>query len=578
MNFNFFKPKSSKKEEIATNSVAEILVQQKEVFKSIDVPVKQNNPDPLNSYSYTDGYSGGWRPVYTYSFDGEKTPGELGNPINLVPDFNSLRLRAYEAELKSDVVKIITGKFFKWVVGSGLKCQPQPQQITLSTEGINLPKEYWAKFRETTEARFNTYAESTDADYSQMENLHVRAAEAFETAFLGGDCLVVFRVDKNLRPNVQVIDGQHVCNPIMDAEQSKSFKESKNRIKHGVEIDAKGKHIAFWVRRDSLDFSLEWDRVEAIGEKSGCLMAFMIYGKKHRIDHARGIPIITPTLEKIDKLDRYTEASVSAAEERAKIPWFIEHNQHSDGENPFIDAVKVQNLGVTAKGNSWDLAEATRKEILITQAKTVTNMPVGSSIKALFSQAEFNYPVFFESIFMQLCASCDIPPEVALQKYSSNYSASRAAINGWGYIIGIYRKKHSDKFYKNFYKLWLYCEVLNSKVEAQGYLKAKNEDNCMVLEAYSNAVFLGANLPHIDPLKEIKAFRSMIGDKSKGEVPLIDLDQATEGLGNGDWREVFKKWSEQMEITKGEFDVPDPVVAPTTVVEKPTVKTKKDAT
>jgi capsid protein len=539
------------------------------VTKLPETAIDSKTESSPQSYNYTDGYSGGWRAVNSYRFDGEKTPGELGNPINLVPDFDSLRLRSYEAELKSDVVKIITGKFFKWVVGTGLKNQPQPQEKTLATEGI---ENDWAEFRETVEARFSTYVESKMADYSGMENFHVRAAESFETSFLGGDCLVVFRVDNNLNPNVQVIDGQHVTNPILTNEQSAALKLSKNRIKHGVELNSKNQHVAFWVRKDTDDFSLAWDRVAAYGEKSKCLMAFMIYGKKHRIDHVRGIPIITPILEKIDKLDRYTEASVSAAEERAKIPWFIEHNQHSDGSNPMIDVVKV-NRSSTPSQSSWDLAEATRKEILITQAKTVTNMPIGSKMSAIFSQAEFNYPVFFESIFMQLCASCDVPPEVALQKYSSNYSASRAAINGWGFIVGVYRKKHADKMYKNFYSFWLYCEVLKSKVKAPGYLKAKAEENHLVLEAYSNSVFLGANLPHIDPLKEVKAIRSMIGDKSKGEVPLIDLDQATEQLNNGDWREVYKKWTEQMKITGDEFEVKEKEE-----VMVDNSKSKKDAT
>jgi len=455
----------------------------------VDNPVQEKENDPLFSYGYTDGYSGGWRAVNSYKFDGEKTPGELGNPINLVPDFDSLRLRAHEADLKSDVIKIITGKFFKWVVGSGLKCQPQPKQIVLKTEGINLSKDFWANFRESTEARFNAYAETLTCDYSGMENLHAKASESFETSFLGGDSLIVLRVNEDLNPNVQVIDGQHVCNPILTGAQQEELKKSGNRIKHGIEIDAKNKHVAFWVRKDTVDFSLEWERIEAVGKNSGCLMAFMIYGKKHRIDHVRGISIITPILEKVDKLDRYTEASVAAAEERAKIPWFIEHNQHSDGSNPMIDVVKAKSINGGGK-NSWDLAETTRKEVLITQAKTVTNMPIGSSMKAIFSQAEFNYPVFFKAIFEQLCAACDIPPEVAMQLYSSNYSASRAAINGWGYIVGIYRKKHSDKFYKNFYNLWLYCEVLKSKTDAPGYLKAKEDNNIMTLEAYGNAVFL----------------------------------------------------------------------------------------
>jgi len=214
----------------------------KNPFSSKKLPIQVENPiqekenDPLFSYGYTDGYSGGWRPVNSYKFDGEKTPGELGNPINLVPDFDSLRLRAYEADLKSDVIKIITGKFFKWVVGSGLKCQPQPKQIVLKTEGIDLGKEFWANFRESTEARFNAYAETLTSDYSNMENLHEKASEAFNTSFLGGDCLVVFRVDKDLNPNVQVIDGQHLSNPILTSEQQESLRISKNRIKHGIEL------------------------------------------------------------------------------------------------------------------------------------------------------------------------------------------------------------------------------------------------------------------------------------------------------------------------------------------------------
>jgi len=524
--------------------------------------------DVFKSYNYTEGVLGGYVAINTHVYDGEKTPGELGNPINLIPNHNALRLRAYEAELKSDVVKIITGKFFKWVVGDGLKIQPQPNEATLKSEGI---EHDWIGFRNLVEARWKTFAESTLGDYSGMNNLHHKAAEAFDTSFLGGDCLVILRADDNLIPNVQVIDGQHLGSPVYDSKFWKEAKERGNRIKNGIEIDAKGKHVAFYVRKDNDSLIAEWERVVAIGENSGCLMAWMIYGKKHRIDHTRGITQIAPILEKIDKLDRFTEASVGAAEERAKVPWFFEHNQHSDGENPLIDTVKaVARGGDSSTKNSWELAEATRKEVYISQQKTVTNLPIGTTMKAIFSQAEINYDSFFKSIFVQLCASCDIPPEVALQEYNSNYSASRAAINGWGFIIDIYRKKHARKFYKPVYQFWLYLEVLKGNIDAPGYLKAKDENNFMVLEAYTEASFLGVNLPHIDPLKEVKAIRAMIGDRTKGEVPLISLDQATEQLNNGDFKEILKKYLEEMESTEGAFDIPEPIVT------EPD-KTKEDA-
>ena len=85
-----------------------------------------------------------WYPVTTKSFDGEKTPGEMGPAINLVPEYNGLRYRSYEAQLKSDVVKMITGKFFKWVIGNGLKLQSEPEETVLGMEGV---KEDFIKFR-----------------------------------------------------------------------------------------------------------------------------------------------------------------------------------------------------------------------------------------------------------------------------------------------------------------------------------------------------------------------------------------------------------------------------------------------
>jgi capsid protein len=143
----------------------------------------------------------------------------------------------------------------------------------------------------------------------------------------------------------------------------------------------------------------------------------------------------------------------------------------------------------------------------------------------------------------------EIPPEVALQKYNSNYSASRAAINGWEYIIKIYRKRFSDKYYQPFYNLWFYIHVLKGKVQAPKYLDAKAAGNDEIIEAYSAARFTGVNMPMIDPKKEADAMRIMLGlgDQS----PLATHEQVVEKLGNGDWESNMAKIEDENEILRG---------------------------
>lgn len=482
----------------------------------------------------------GYIPVFTKSFNGEKTAGELGLPIALIPDFRGLRLRAYEASLTSDVIKIITGKFFKWVIGSGLKLQAEPNEEVLRLEGINVELD---GFKSNLEAYFQLYASNNCSDYSGMCNLHDNAAKSFESAFIGGDSLVVLRINDDNNVTVQVIDGQHLVTPIIGGNFTKAANDRGNIILHGIEINPEGKHVAFYVNkmRKQGVYEAEYERIEAYGKKTGCLMAWVVYGLKHRIDHQRGIPAISSIIEKVQKLDRYTEASVASAEERAKVPWTIEHDNSSTGENPLIQ--KIRNINVPSTDSFFDLAGKMAKTITTTEEKEVYNLPIGASFKAMASDSEINYEPFFKAIFMQLCAAVDIPPEVALQQYNSNYSASRAAINGWDYVVKIYREKHARNFYQNVYNLWLYVHVLKDKVKAPGYLRAKQDENMYVIQAYNNARFTGSNMPHIDPLKEVNAVRAMLGDET---TALMSLEQASEQLNLGDWNQNYNKFKTEI--------------------------------
>jgi capsid protein len=542
-------------------------LQEKFVTKT-DEPVEQEpSRETKNWYG---GFAGngsvysntGPVPIINGVYNGEKNAGALGNPMNLFPDYRALRFRAYEASLTNPIIKIITSKFFKWVVGNGLKLQSEPLERLLNLEKV---KENFTDFTQNVEEYWDRWVKSKQSDFSGMGSAHQNAQNNFSGKFIGGDVLTIVRVDKKTyNVTTQIIDGQHINTPTLENSFMQGATDRGNVIIDGVEIDKSGKHIAFYVKKSAINSKdttgligniPSYERIEAYEPKTGCLMAWMSYGIKHRIDHVRGIPEISAILEPVTVLERYTNATVATAEQRASVVHVLQHGKTSTGESHLVTNIRQRN-GIDGLDGGL-LGEAAAKQIAITENIQVHNLPVDSELKTVASNSEINYDPFFRSMFVQFCAAADIPPEVAMQQYNSNYSASRAAINAWGYIVDIHRKRLVEDFYQPVYNVWLYVHILKNKVEANGYIEAKEKGNMDVVEAYSNAKFTGINMPHIDPVKEMNAIRLAMGTDA-ANVPLISHEQATEAAGFGDWASNVKKLAEEQKTVDSLGIVPEP--------------------
>jgi len=274
--------------------------------------------------------------------------------------------------------------------------------------------------------------------------------------------------------------------------------------------------------------------------------AFLVYGLKYRIHNNRGIPLMSTSLETLKKLDRYKEAAVGAAEERAKIAYFIEHGNNSTGENPLGQQLKAS-LALDNKNldPEQDPSQVANKIATSTQ-KQVFNMPQDSSIKSLASKSEQSFKDFYMVNINMICAALGIPPEVALSKYDSNFSASRAALKDWEHSLLVARENFSFQFYQKVYSFWFGNEVLQGRISAPGYFEALLEGNTEVVLAYENARFTGANVPHIDPLKEVQAERAKLGSEG-AHLPLTTAEAATESLNGGDYQTNQRQFVEEVE-------------------------------
>jgi capsid protein len=509
------------------------------LFGSTKTESKQLGPQQTEVISAPESKSlyGAWHPIINRRWDGEKTPGELGAVSRNLADHVRLRYRSYDAADKIDTVKTITGKYFKYIVGSGLKLNAQPNKVVLGLEGIN---ENYDDFIKHVEARFNVWANSKFCSQDKQKDLHDLASNGFSTAFLGGDVLVICRLTKH-GLTVQVVDGEHVQTPYFENDYLNQVKERGNFCTHGIEHDVNGEHVGYFVKsKSNTDQFAKFEYIKAKGEKTGRVFAWMVYGSKQRADHHRGIPAISSILEKVNKLDRYTEAAVGKAEEAANVIMAIKHSADSTGENPFQKVMQKKlnaGDGEPAK-SSYDLADGLANRITQTTSKTAVNLPIGSELSSYDTDIESSFGDFHGAIFDGICASMDMPPEVALMKYNSNYSASRAAIGAWQYVTDITRDNYSKNFYKRIYSLWLEIEILNNRINAPGFIAALNKNDIMTIEAYSTCRFIGKKMPHIDPLKEVKAARAILGDE---KTPLASYERVTEDLNLGEFDENYAK-------------------------------------
>jgi capsid protein len=471
-------------------------------------------------------YNGNAPIITNEPYNGEKNAGELGAVKNYIPDFQTLSARSWQAYTESEIAQLIIHNFLLWTIGTGLKFKAEPSREILDEEKIKVDLPAFIK---TAESRFNLHLDSKRSTSTRMRTFNQLTYQAKKHAIVGGDVLVVLDYgrpkDLNKSVSARLIDGYYVQSPVNNVNPNNS-----NKIYNGVEINDYGEAVAYWVRLDNL----QCVRVEAY-TKTGTLQAFMVYGLDYRTDTFRGMPLLSAVLETMKKLDRYKEATVGSAEERAKITWFVEHAQYSTGEDPVSKLKAAAGHGVDpgTERITNELLKTTASNIRYTTGKQTLNMPIGATLKSLDAKNELYFRDFYNTNFEILCAAIGIPPEVALNKYTSSFSSSRGANKNWEHKILFEREKIDLELYQPFFNYWLEMEVYSGRIELPGYVVAKYTDDYLLLEAYQKCRFIGAKMPFIDPLKEVQAARAKLGDQS---TPLATYEQVTEELNGGDWQ------------------------------------------
>src|SRR5690606_827175 len=270
--------------------------------------------------------SGIYQEPINYAYhDGEKYPGGFGRTDILLTDYWTLRLRSDELFRKNLYARGLIRRLITSEINTGLTLESFPDEEILGVEEDSLTE--WS---EGVEARFGIWSKNPKiVDFRERRTFQQLQEDVRLEALVGGDVLVIMRQHPLTKlPQVQLVNGARVQTPFGGVPPSVP---AGSEICDGVEIDANGRHVAFYVQKKD---GFENERIPAYGPRTGRKMAWLVYGTDRRMNDVRGEPILSLIMQSMKEVDRFRDAALRKAVINSIVAMSVEKGEDKPGTMP----------------------------------------------------------------------------------------------------------------------------------------------------------------------------------------------------------------------------------------------------
>lgn len=437
-------------------------------------------------------------------FDGEKFLGGFGVTQLQLTDYWTLRQRSYQLFNDNLYARGLIRRLITNEINTGLTPEASPE-----AEILGMSEDTLADWSESTENLFNIWGKNPDVcDWRKEDTFGAIQRKARQEALVSGDVLVVMRRNTKTRlPQVQLISGDKVRTPLIS--QSKIRKG--HEVRHGVELDRKGRVVAYWVRQDD-DKSgsvAEVKRMPAFGERSGRRLAWLVFGTDKRLDDVRGQPILSLILQSLKEIDRFRDSAQRKAVINSTVAMFIEKTEDKLGSIP-IGGGAVRHDQITSTDS--DGGQRIHNFDTLGPGMILEDLQVGEKPHAFESAtADIGFGDFEEAIISGISWANEVPPEILKLAFSNNYSASQAAINEFKIYLNKVWSDWGETFCTPIYTEWLLANVLQGKITASRLLEAwRNSALYEIFGAWTSVIWYGSIKPSTDMLKAAKGSQLLL--------------------------------------------------------------------
>jgi len=465
-----------------------------------------SRPNMLDKSKPTTTAQNSAAPARFSTFTGDKFFRGFGATNVFTLDYWTLRARSVQLFHENQYARGLIRRLVTAEINTGLLLEAMPDGDLLGMDRVAVTT--WA---EKTESLFNIWATNPKlCDYYHQKTYAQLQKSKRETALVSGDVLTIMRREPVTGlPQIQLVPGERVQNPFGVKLRAGS------RIVQGVELDAIGRHIAYWVRGAAAGPGrpLTHKRIPAWGEKSGRRLAWLSYGTERRLDDVRGVPILSLFLQSLKDIDRIRDAVLRKAMVNSYLAMFVTKEHPTMGTNPMGGGANLRtDTTVTEVNADGQTQDRTFKVGEFDPGLIIDELAVGEKIEAHTTAAtDINYGPFETAIISSFAWANEVSPGILMLAFDRSYSASQAEQTEFNNYLNKARAGEADDFLNPIYKDVLISLTLRGDVDAPGLLEAWRDPRQFVtLGAWLGAAWTGMIKPSVNLLKDVMAHVLMV--------------------------------------------------------------------
>lgn len=444
------------------------------------------------------------------------------------------------------------------VIGEGLKLETFIDKTLL--KGVSESR--IAKIQETIESYWKTWSQSPEmCDFYGQNSLGGIESIALKAVVSEGDGLLNVKIVKDgsmYYPQIQWIDGLYVATP--------PDKYGQKNIVNGVEIDDKGRDVAYWVKESKgNDLNITYKRCKAKSHSRDYNQFTLIRFNEIQQGLLRGRSLLTAAKELLIQSNRFIESEVTKAVLQASFTMFITKEKDVIADPNTSVTSEFENAAREANSEDRQIEESDEEDRAVTvRPGAVNELNPGEGIVTSETKAPtaaFNE--FINTVLTLVGMSVNIPYEKLKKVYNSNYSASQASIQEASIGFNAYRRDFATKFMRPIYIAFVDTLVLQGLIDCPEY-----ETNIFARNAWRGSIWYGSPMLNIDPVKNIKTSIMSVN------AGLSTKEQETRKLNGGDYQSNIKRRAQEVKY-ENKMMPEDTKVESTKVEENPKDPTTK---
>jgi len=507
-------------------------------------------------------------------FTGETNPNDLPEIKELVLYYDALRLRSWQFILKNHIANLIVTKRINWLIGSGLLFNSKPSDKPfIDSFGKEKGKTKHRQFIRDIEYQYRNFINTKDVDYTKSSTLHEMARQIDYNASGDGDVLLIMRVE-NGYPNIQVISGQNVVDPVLSSiELTKG-----HTLNEGVETNKKGEVVAYHVyvnannsnsaftpNPDTENFGTH--RIPVYFKGTNQKKAWLYRASDlTKLGETRGMPLLSNIFESLQHVNDYLIANAKNAQLKAQLVISLEKDENSTGEKVLpgttlnLPGMDVSEVTEQVASDGDVRACVNRSEVKLQGNAVILDPPKGVKANILNTTAQSDQKEYLNSTLRTIFADAGTPYEVMISSYDSNYSASMGARSDYQHNLDVLTEIiPSNQLYKMHYQMFLYLQILKGDIICEPLKKAYANNDIITIQAITNSTFEGTKLKPIDPVKFINALRLQLPEKIRQAIPLNTIENLINAASGGDYESVLNQITNEIDLLPEDLKPVEPV-------------------